>query len=427
MLDCVDFYAGSIFENLEDVESISYIKNIIDTSQIEQDKYWAGYNTKQTAPAGENYCCIKIPVEKGKHYSSSLTIDGYYSWFYSGVGVYSKLSETSSWIIHDATFGGIVDFIPANNGYLHLTMRTTRPTIVVEDTANTQVYGDYDNLSYISLEGNRASISHIIYVSKDGTGDFDKLSDGISEAIKYVNSIVYVGAGTYDLIDEFGDDYLNAIDSSSPARMGIILTNNVHVIFSSNSLVTAHYTGSNQYVYSKFSAFNSDSSMHSGFILDNLTLQCSNIRYCIHDDPSTNSKIPYKNVYKNCDMFIDNTNNPYWTAEACIGGGCGQASEVVIENCVFDSAVQSGWYPDVVSYHNNDSAATPNKSRVVITGCYFGGTSRCRCSNHGTTTDISTMIVSNCSLASEPRVIFETNNDTVVNFQLIQWNNEIRN
>ena len=47
------------------------------------------------------------------------------------------------------------------------------------------------------------------YVEKDESGDFVKLSDAIVTATKYMDSVVYLGDGTWDLIEEFGSDFFN--------------------------------------------------------------------------------------------------------------------------------------------------------------------------------------------------------------------------
>lgn len=57
----------------------------------------------------------------------------------------------------------------------------------------------------------KASIVHTFHVEKDGTGDFTKLIDAIDEAEKYMDSVVYVGDGEWDIIDELGSDYVNSV------------------------------------------------------------------------------------------------------------------------------------------------------------------------------------------------------------------------
>ena len=259
-----------------------------------------------------------------------------------------------------------------------------------------------------------------IYVEKDGTRDFTSLVD----AVNYVNSnpsikfTVYVGSGTYDLIEELGEEYF-----ADYKGVGLVLNNNAHYIFSSNSKVVCNYVGDNENIKKYFSPFNcSVDGDHTGFILENLTLECANVRYAIHDE--VNGQIaPYKNEYINCHITLDNSQNTKGYRQ-CIGGGLGCASEVIIKNCYFKSIGASN--TEIVTYHNVNSSSNDNyRSNVTIDSCYFADTNTCRCSYCGISEKISRMIVSNCSLGAEPRMIAETSS-ALVNFELIKWNNEIR-
>lgn len=259
-----------------------------------------------------------------------------------------------------------------------------------------------------------------IKVAKDGTGNFTKLVD----AVNYVNSnssikfTVHVGSGTYDLIEELGEEYF-----ADYKGVGLVLNNNAHYIFSSNSKVVCNYVGDNENIKKYFSPFNcSNNGDHTGFILENLTLECANVRYAIHDE--VNGQIaPFKNEYINCHITLDNSQNTQGYRQ-CIGGGLGCASEVIIKNCYFKSIGTSN--AEIVTYHNVNSSSNDNyRSNVTIDSCYFADTNTCRCSYCGISEKISRMIVSNCSLGAEPRMIAETSS-SLVNFELIKWNNEIR-
>ena len=258
-----------------------------------------------------------------------------------------------------------------------------------------------------------------IRVEKDGSGDFTTLKEALEYAIKGESVKVYVGAGTYDLIEEFGADYFAGISESG--RWGLKLGGRMHIIFASGSKVTCNYTGSNTFVKQYFSPFNCSNNT-DGFTIENLTLECSNVRYCIHDEVNSQTK-PYKNVYKNCSLSIDNTSNTVWPIRTCIGGGLGTSGEVIIENCYFESVGADSSSKDIVSYHNN--GVSTGRNNVVITGCYFANADSCRCSYYGTSTEKSKMIVSNCSLGRAPQKTAEAS-ATVDNFDLITWNNEIR-
>ena len=253
-----------------------------------------------------------------------------------------------------------------------------------------------------------------LIVAKNNEGDFTKLKD----CLEYVNShpsqnfTVLVKRGTYDLIEEFGENYFNTNQG-----VGLILNNNVHMIFSPDSLVKCNYTGDNTEIMSKFSPFNASyNNDHLGFTLENLTLECSNVRYAIHDDTNGQST-PYTNKYINCNIKLDNSNNQHGYKQ-CIGGGCGGSSHIVINNCIFESVDAD---TEIVTYHNGGDG----KSNVNISNCYFKGKTTCRCSNYGPSTKQSILNVNNCSMYYEPRIIDETTGVNK-NFTMLQFNNEIR-
>ena len=256
--------------------------------------------------------------------------------------------------------------------------------------------------------------NNTLIVTKNNEGDFTTLKD----CLEYVNShpsqnfTVLVKRGTYNLIEEFGDNYF-----STNQGVGLILNNNVHMIFSSDSLVTCNYTGDNTEIKSKFSPFNASyNNDHLGFTIENLTLECSNVRYAIHDDTNGQST-PYTNKYINCNIKLDNSNNQYGYKQ-CIGGGCGASSHIIINNCIFESVDAD---TETVTYHNGGDG----KSNINISNCYFKGKTTCRCSNYGPSTKQSILNVNNCSMYYEPRIIDETTGVNK-NFTMLQFNNEIR-
>ncbi len=179
-----------------------------------------------------------------------------------------------------------------------------------------------------------------------------------------------------------------------------------------------HYKGDNYNVRHYFSPFNSVDS-ERGFVLENLNLECSNVRYAIHDETNGQAGF-YRNIYKNCRIRLDNSAN-IDGYPACIGGGLGSDSEIIIENCFFES-IHDDRTRDIVSYHNNGNG----RSNIVVRGCYFANKDTVRCSYYGASEKISTMIVSGCSLGGAPILSQESPEHTTINMELIAFGNEIR-
>ena len=408
----------------KDIDFIKTVSNLVEYDKLVNDSYWT--QISKTVREGCGYKTIEIPVKEGHVYSSNAYINNHFSFYNNGIGTIDRTALTTytDFIYNGSTsvLMGIKKFVAPNDGSLCITVNVdyADKLVVIEGDYCPKVIANGSEAYDIYIKDTPLKIHKTIYVEKDGTGHFDT----IKEAIEYVNThpniefTVYVGNGVYDLIEEFGDEYFANLGVES--RAGLKLDNNVHLIFSSNSKVLCNYTGDNEHVKKDFSPFNTSTGVKQrGFTLENLNLECSNVRYAIHDETSGQTE-PYRNIYKNCFMKLDNSNNSYGYPQ-CIGGGLGNAGEIIIENCYFES-VHSGNSEAIVSYHNNSGAGV---NRVTIDGCYFANKDTCRCSHLGSGTNISTMIVSNCSCGAEPFVIYEQAG-SYENMRLIKWNNEIR-
>lgn len=256
------------------------------------------------------------------------------------------------------------------------------------------------------------NVGKIIYV---GTGEtYTSLKDAVEYGVQFNNTIIYVKEGVYDLYQEFGGDtFFDEYNSNS--SKGLILSNGIHLIFASNSKVVFNNTNENTNIDTRFSPFNAGT---KGFTIENLTIETSRCRYCLHDERGSSTE-QYKNVIKNCNFYHDSTNGGY---KACIGGGLGKCGEIVIENCIFDNPTATST-DNVVSYHNNNSSTeTGSKSNVIIKDNYFKhGTFRA--SWCGVSTPVTNFIVTNNKLNGDIIHRAEREQDIVQNTAVYSWNN----
>lgn len=250
-----------------------------------------------------------------------------------------------------------------------------------------------------------------IYVEKDGSGDYTSLFSALSDAVKVKGAVVHVGEGTYDLISETGASWWE-----TSGHYGLVLMNNVHVIFSPKSKVVFNYTGSSEWTLEHVSPFNSG---EGGFTLEGLTLEVSRCRYPIHDERVTNTDL-YTNRYINCSIKMNNTNNPVWSANQCIGGGLGVNGVIEINGCIFES-VNAPDHSGIVSYHN---CILDAKSRITIKNSVFI-TGTFRFGYYGVSTEKTLVLVTNCRLNDEPYISQESPDYTNVNGEIISLNNDI--
>lgn len=245
---------------------------------------------------------------------------------------------------------------------------------------------------------------------------YDTLKECIDEATKYMDSIVYVHDGIYDLYKEFGKRYFDNINKYSSNRSGMILKNGIHVIFSNNSKVIFHYKGDNEYVKTKFSPFNTGD---FGFKLENANIECSNCRYCVHDEMHA-SLFQYKNKYISCNMKMDNSNNTDWNSYQCIGGGLGLNGEIFITNSKFNTVTKVN-YP-AVSWHNR-GGKMPSRSKICISNCKFGERNTFRLNSYGKFKDMTTAILTH-NIFGALVINEKTTKDSCKNTEIIEFDNE---
>ena len=240
------------------------------------------------------------------------------------------------------------------------------------------------------------------------------LRGGVEKACKIQNAILYVFTGVYDLVEEFGNSFLENMNEESV--QGLYLKNGVNVIFQPNSKVTFNYNGNNDFVKQNFSPFNTNDAEY-GFTLNGCVIECSNCRYCVHDEHTTNL-FPYYNRFLNCDFKIDNTQNNSWGIHQCIGGGLGYSGIIEIDNCSFD-VVGASSNTLALSYHNCSLADA--KSIIKVVNNRFRKNNGVGLTEYGSSKKVTRMIVTNNVFEGEPYLL-ELKGDTN-NVKMIAYNN----
>lgn len=272
-----------------------------------------------------------------------------------------------------------------------------------------------------NMDGFEEKLPHVFYCGANR--EYTTLKSAIEAATLFMDSILYVDAGTYDIIQEFGADYFAGLTSNSTS-LGIKLKNRIHIIFSPNSKVVCHYTGDNQYACSVFSPFHV---FEYGFTIENLNLECSRVRYAFHDERNGGIE-QCQSIFKNCRMVIDNSQNEYWNSKTCIGGGLGSNHEVRIEDCIFDttaSGLNAGVY-----YHQSNNTSNPNhKANITIKDCYFvNGTVTLQMARTDATEDTNIIITNNNfpNIAQTDSEGVYLNGMTATHVNVFAWNNKKR-
>jgi hypothetical protein len=372
--------------------------------------YWKFVSPNMTKVSYASYKTLEpIQIKAGITYTLGKVF-GRWSW------VYDQTTKTANYLDAVDQYSSYT-ITPVNDSLLYLTCNQALPQVFQNSYELPNDTFGYGIPIYNPIDGvNKRFIV--------GAGlQYTSLTQAIADAVKYPHSIVEVKGGTYDLYQEQGGDaYFNTFTYSdaSPTFRGIVLKNNVHVIFSSDSNVVFNYTGTNAAVMQYYSPFNAADGI-GGFTLENLKLTASKCRYAIHDERGY-TKGRYKNSYKNCKLSLDNSQNTAWSNYQCIGGGLGVSGYIEIDGCQFSSVISSP--TNIVSYHNNGDTGQ-SQSEIYIKNSWFCDNGYARIGYYGPSTLISEMQISGCSFNHAPSLSAE-GSATLNNVKLTAFANELR-
>lgn len=372
---------------------------------------------------GYNYLS-RAMMTNGQYYASSTTIStaAGYATFETEIpaGTYHvrNLYGAFTYFIYGGTVTKLADMAGMQTGWNTGTVTLATPCTVHgtgRDTTSIFYSGLATNYPVKNAEVGAFGQSDIIEV---GTGlEFDSIRDAVEYAQNFYGVTVNVHGGAYDMVSEWSASELAGMTTEE--EHGLFLCHNNRYLFSPNARVTFDYTGNNGIIKKYFSPFNLLIGQDGGFTLEGLNLRCSNCRYAIHDEASGHD-VTVHNVYRRCNLYIDNRYNSEWHNQQLIGGGLAKNSDILIEDCTFVSADTAG----MVTYHNGILAGS--FSNIVFRNNYMNGIGRFEGHYYGNSTDVTKCIVTGNSMGREPAIVQESASYTNVNMGLVVWNNEIR-
>lgn len=403
-------FGVDIFQELENMSNeINLISDpldeqILDLSVAETNKYWPNQNTMSTSSyTGQYMAYPQIPIKKGTYFFKNIA--SAFTWLIIGDASYNFSNYDGVTVTAPAT--GILvlseDALICATGYI----ANSNDKWAIISTTDIPL-SPYVYKYYIPNEN---SDNNVYYVGS--SRQYKTIKSALEEATKYMDSEVHLDPETFDLVEEFGTDFLESY--SDALSTGLLLKNRVHLIGTPKTLVKFDYTGSNEYIQKHFSPFNAG---QYGFILEEINIYSKNCRYSVHDERGGSSDA-YKNVYKRCTMYHDSSEST-WGAHQAIGGGLGVSGDILIEDCNLTSVGNS----DTVSYHNNTSLTQETQSKVVVRNTWMSGSFLC--TNNGTSTTKSLCMVNGCSLASLPKLSKTIEEDRADNMELLEWGNIVR-
>lgn len=343
------FYEGSLNKkiNPEDTTFIVKGKNIYTAENILANKmifYASGEVQLSTTTSLSDY--IKVDANKTLYFSYKLT---HFAFF----------TEDKVWIENTWGSTGVTQIeVPSNAKYIRISVSNTELNTFV--ASYSPVIGN-EKYQYLDNQYLPSNIRREIFI---GGADGLSFIEGMKLAIKYSHCDVYIRDGVYDISNDIEVIY----DEDS---WGLRIGKNNHYFFSANSKVICNYSGSNTKLKEDFSPFNAntDDSGAYDFLLDGLNLECSGLRYGIHDEMGGSWSNTYRHIYKNCRIIVHNM-----TYNRCIGMGLGRSAYVVVDGCYLSS---DGGLDEKSAkefeFHGNYDASTAElcSYNIHVTNNYF--------------------------------------------------------
>ena len=255
--------------------------------------------------------------------------------------------------------------------------------------ANEELGIKKESINYISVGSYNCDYTHLVV--------------GLEKA-KELNVPLYLYSGEYDLI-ELG------VDVSSGG-----LKTSVDIIGIGNPIIKANLDT----LDSAFSPINIIDTSKSVRI-ENIEIECSNCRYCIHDEMGSNINYvdgSYNHYYTNLVLKNNTVPSTEWDSPRAIGIGLGNSGSIVISDCITECNKNIPNHTDIDA-HSGHSGQTTN-SKIIIENCVSkNGTFSV--TQFGYSGFVNSGIIRNCLVKYEPLLVVNGSE----NFELIKYNNVI--
>ena len=412
----IDQNIAKLSAEIEEVTEEFIGKNIFNPNDSDVVSGYVSKNNGSITTHSTYYASGFIPIKSGAIYAfcgGGVTHNA----VYNSDKTYNSqptVTSVSGWV----TFTSNVD------GYLRFTINNANAiatAMVIEVDSLTEL-ADYKPSNYIpyytyklpvGVEELRTKIRENIHIyASDGINDF---YSKMSAAYESGNCDVYIGKGNYI----YTNDLIDTIRAEN--KRGVPIGNGCRYFFESGAKLYCEYTGdSTDDVVEFFSPLDSQSA-GGDYEIYNLDLTAKNVCYAIHDEANGAEEF-YKHVFKNCWVELDNSalESSGNSLSKALGGGLGQHTEIILENCVFKATnpANTSSILNVASYHGANNS-TFTDAKIIVMGCYFDG-------GNFRTSDLSVNTES-----PYPRVIYTGNSskgaaNLTSTWDVKAWNNETR-
>ena len=227
---------------------------------------------------------------------------------------------------------------------------------------------NYVTLNKINVDWLSASNSEKIYYvgpTRENTS-FTALIKSLKD--DWSKKVIYIDSGTYDIFEEIGGkSFIDTIpDTADWSSVSTIIPPNTKIIGIGKVIFNFLPTSSDITLFA--GGLLSPINTRGGVEIENITINATNCRYCIHDEVSLLTNYDglshiYKNVTAN---YIKGDLNPMPSGQA-FGCGFNSNNNFLFENCVFTTTKDNtpAW-----SIHDRNSYGD-NGSTIICNNCIF--------------------------------------------------------
>lgn len=355
-----DAVRGQVSKLNKDLDDLSFTSN----QYVPQEKdvvnaIWWTAEQKNALPNEGTYIVYPFKIPAGTYYYKGIY--AYFSWILFEDGTSRRLSEN----ISNNHTGKIIIEQKA-------TIKLTISDISIEPSFSNDRYlylGLVDRY-YGEMIYPKVYITpkvQIITVKNDGSGDFVRLkdaTDSIKDASKDNPYEIHIYGGNYNIYSELGGQtFYNSIKDTSNNRQGIQIKDYVSLIGHGDVKLEFHPLDSEANIYNTSCC--SPLEVYGNSTIENITIEASNCRYCIHDETGGLMYGGATHKYKNVYLHHGGNKEGTWSSTCAIATGMSSMNKYYYENCVFISGNFYGW-----SLHNN---AGEWGNVITLDGCEIHG------------------------------------------------------
>ena len=363
----VDENANGIRELKEDLYDVS--KNLINNTAM-VDGYYATTTTEPTIKENTGLKCILVKIKGNTVYTLSSV--SYSSVFYdANKQKISALEKSNSAVTFTSPSNAKYISISAYNEYAKTVMLVEGNTLPVE--FENYKYENAMTIAKKALELSESNDCRVYHVGSEQ--EYTNFTDLIKKLDGNVTKkIIYIHPGIYDIFNEYGgSSFAKSITDTDWRKWCAVVPPNTRVI--GLGRVIFNFLPSSDECTTNSVSVLSPINTSGSCTIENITINCKNCRYGIHDETSGLSEFYFaEKMFKNVRVYRTandaGLSTPYGHAYA---SGFDVGVNVSFENCIFESPSLAWSVHDRVVKNITNNGGIFNLKHSIFKGDSYAG------------------------------------------------------